>query len=154
MAGTVARRRKKEADEHSQRLHDAALVHRMRCSGRSYVEIAAALRLTPAKVTVLHKEHLEHIRELEALGSADANRVVQDSRYESLLASVWDQAMEGDMAAVRECRAILDSITSREVKVTALITKDGEDGRRTTLVAEGATADYIAALRDGQGEQQ
>lgn len=154
MAGTVSRRRKREADDHTQRLHDASLVHRMRQGGRSYVDIAAALRITPHKVTALHREHLDYLRELEALGSADANRTVQDHRYEALLATVWDQAMAGDMAAVRECRAILDSITAREVKVTALITKDGDDGRRTTLVAEGATAAYIQALREGQGEHQ
>lgn len=137
-----------EQRKHADRLRDASLVHEMRLEGHSYLKIAKALKIAPERVKALHVEHIDHLRELEALGAAEASRRVQDDRYEALLMAVWRDAMGGDLAAVRECRQILDSITAREAKVTALITRETDNGR-TTLVAEGATADYIQALKGG-----
>lgn len=133
------------------RLKEAALVHEMRVAGISYARIAKRLGITPVGVSDRHQEYLTYLRELEALGSIATTRQIQDERYETLLSSVWDLAMQGDLNAVRECRAILDSISAREAKVTAMVSKS-EGGSSVTLIAEGADDAYLRALQTmGQG---
>jgi hypothetical protein len=139
------------ADEHaklSARMREAELVHQMRVEGHSYARIAKSLRISQLTAGRLHREHLERLRELESLGALEASRKVQEERYETLLAAVWKQAMAGDLAAVSQCRQILDSITSRELKVTAMLTNDDGDGKTVTIVAEGSSDEYINALRE------
>ena len=144
----VSRARAAEADERTQRLQMAARVHQLRVEGVPYTRIARELGLVSAtRASELHSVHVDYLRELEGLGAADAHRRVQDQRYEDLLGSVWSDAMGGDLAAVRECRAILDSISSREAKVTTMISRTEGSGR-VTLVAEGASDEYIRALRE------
>lgn len=135
-----------ERKEQAERLKLGARVHEMRLAGKSYLQIAKEMDMAPARSAELHREHVDVLRQLETLGAMDAYRSVQDQRYEALLSTLWDDAMNGDMDAVRECRRILDSITAREAKVTMLVSRN-EDGAKTTLIAEGSTADYIEALR-------
>jgi transposase-like protein len=129
------------------RLKEAAIVHEMRVSGISYSRIARTLGLSPKGAADTHQEYLEYLRELESLGSVEANRRVQDERYETLLSVLWTQALSGDLASVRECRAILDSISAREARITAMVTDEGQ-GKRVTLIAEGADDAYIRALQE------
>lgn len=145
MAASTSLERLDEHKKRMARLKEAELVHRMRMAGDSYTRIAYALKVTGTKAAVLHREHIEYLRELEVLGALEANRRVQDERYEALLGTVWNTAMTGDLNAVRECRQILDSITAREAKVTALITRTDGDST-VTLIAEGSSDDYIKAL--------
>lgn len=136
-----------EADAYTRDLELGAKVHQLRLEGVGYLRIAQMLGLAHQRTAELHSRHVQRIRELEALGAVDAARSVQDERYESLLSAVWAQALTGDLAAVKECRQILDSITAREAKVTAMITQDDDGKKSSTLIAEGATDAYIEALR-------
>ena len=146
MSDELAKRRIGEHRRKMDRLKEAQNVHAMRVAGVSYSRIAQSLGLAAKGATDLHMEYLEYLRELETLGSVAATRQLQDERYESLLSSVWDLAMQGDLNAVKECRAILDSITAREAKVTAMISADGTN-KKVTLIAEGADDAYIRALQ-------
>ena len=130
------------------RLKVAHEVHDLRLSGMSWDKIARKVGLTSRATTILHSEYIAHLRELDVLGALDDARRTQDARYESLLTGIWDRALDGDLNAVREARAILDSISNREMKVTAMITKSAPDGSTATLVAEGSTEDYIRALQE------
>jgi hypothetical protein len=150
MATSTSLERLDEHRKKAARLKEAELVHRMRMAGESYGHIAVALKMGVHKVAQLHREHIEQLRDLEALGALEANRRVQDERYEALLTTVWSRAMNGDMDAIKECRQILDSITARESKVTALITRTDGDSQ-VTLVAEGSSDDYIRALEAMSG---
>ena len=143
----MAQQQDLEAKRHTERLRKAGQVHQMRLEGLPLHVIAKRLKITAEDCVIMHKEHIDSLRQLEALGAAEAARRVQDDRYEALLSSVWSDALGGDLAAVKECRMILDSITAREAKVTAMITKDDAGNSTATLIAEGATEDYIEALR-------
>lgn len=146
MAGTLSQQRLEEQRKRADRLREAELVHQMRVAGKSYTAIASALHVSANKASTLHREHIEYLQELDHLGALEASIRVQDDRYEALLGAVWDRALGGDMFAIKECRQILDSITAREVKVTAMITKTNDNGDQTTLVAEGSSGEYIKAL--------
>jgi hypothetical protein len=140
--------RRREEHLRAKRLRDASRVHQLRLSGMPYTQIAAELGLSMYGVNELHREHLNLLRELEALGAADAQRRLQDDRYEALLHTVWGSALSGDVVAIREARMILDSITAREVKVTAMLQRTDPKGETvTTLIAEGSTDEYIEALK-------
>lgn len=136
-----------ESDQH-RAAQLASMVHQMRVRGLSYTTIAKRLRLTPARTSSLHREHLAGLRALDAMGAMEADRRVQDERYETLLRYLWAGVEAGDLNYMKEARALLDSITAREVKITAMITaSDPDTGTRTTLIAEGSTEEYIEALR-------
>jgi predicted transcriptional regulator len=128
-------------------LQMAEKIHELRLQGQSYATIAKRLEITPSATMRVHGIHLTQLQELDRLGAAAASRRVQDERYETLLAAVWTQALDGDLAAIKECRAILDSISNREFKVTAMIEQHDGDTRRT-LIAEGSTEQYIEALKE------
>lgn len=142
----IARRRIAEHRRKTDRFKEAANVHAMRLAGITYSRIAQRLGISANGAADMHQDYLSYLRELEQLGSVASTRQVQDERYETLLSSVWDQAMQGDLSAVRECRAILDSISAREAKLTTMISQSSE-GSTVTLIAEGSDDAYIRALQ-------
>lgn len=130
-----------------EKLKAAHQVHNMRLAGYPFVRIASAMGLSATKVASLHRVYLDYLRELDELGAIDDAHRLSDQRYEALLSRVWADAMHGDMTAIKEARAILDSISAREARVTAMITKKDDQGNSVTLVAEGSTDDYIRSLQ-------
>lgn len=140
-------KRKREKDAHEKEMAQAEAVYLMRLEGKTYSEIAIAMGMARSEAASLNHKHVDRLRELDALGFAANSSRLQDDRYEALLQQVWAQAMTGDLAAVRECRQILDSISARQDRFTALITKRNEDGGEVTLIASGSTEQYVQALR-------
>ena len=104
--------------------------------------------LTADKAASLHRVYVEYLRELDELGALDDAHRLQDQRYEDLLTRVWTDAMHGDATAISQARRILDSISAREARVTAMITKSDGKGTSMTLIAEGSTEDYIRSLQE------
>lgn len=147
-AATEEMERAAEHKARVDRLKLAHKVHTMRVQGYTFVRIAMALGLTADKASSLHRTFLEYLRELDELGAVDEARRVQDERYETLLNRVWIDAMHGDMSAIARAQSILDSISAREARVTAMITKSDGKGTTMTLIAEGSTEDYIRSLRE------
>lgn len=131
-----------------ERLKAAHQVHNMRVKGYSFVKIASAMGLTADKAASLHRVYVEYLRELDELGALDDAHRLQDQRYEDLLSRVWTDAMHGDATAISQARGILDSISAREARVTAMITKSDGKGNSMTLIAEGSTEDYIRSLQE------
>lgn len=131
-----------------ERLTAAHQVHRMRLAGYSFLKIAQSMGITAGKASSLHRVYVEYLRELDELGAMDEVHRLGDQRYEALLSRVWTDAMHGDQWSIQEARRILDSISAREAKVTAMITRSDGKGGSMTLIAEGSTDDYIRSLQE------
>lgn len=131
-----------------EKLKAAHQVHNMRVAGYTFLRIAQAMGITSSKASSLHRVYVEYLRELDELGAMDDAHRLQDQRYEALLNRVWTDAMHGDTGAIEQARRILDSISAREARVTAMITKSDGKGNSMTLIAEGSTEDYIRSLQE------
>jgi hypothetical protein len=146
VSSDVALKRMDEDARRRAELELAEKIHQLRIEGVSYDRIAKRMRMDWYSITGMHRRHLDRLRHLEELGATEVSRRLQEERYESLLSTVWGRAMTGDLNAVREARMILDSISARSERVTAMFTKTTDDSS-LTLVAKGSTEEYIEALK-------
>lgn len=77
----------------------------LRRSGASYRNIADTLNVS---MSTAHKYVQRELSEIPAADRAQL-RELEAARLDTLQAVAWDQAKAGDLAAVKECRAISES---------------------------------------------
>lgn len=100
----------KEGTKEQRAINDIRALE-LRLSGASYLDIQQAnnyrsrLHARDAVKRAIKKHHVEPLQE---------RIVIVLSRYEMMLRSLWKGVIAGDIASIREARAITDSITKLE----------------------------------------
>lgn len=118
--------------------------YRLKMAGRSLAEIADELGYnSPQAVHGAIKSQLN--RDISMVGSEERESILQlqNDRYEYLLSKVWPQVEFGDLAAIREARALVGDIA----KLHKLDAIDTATQTTQVLVIGGAEADYVANLK-------